>query len=49
MLAIRVGRYYRTTVPREVKRLLGINEDDEIERVFEEGKIFVRKRGGGLG
>ena len=45
----RVGKYYRTTVPREVRRLLGINEDDEIEWVFEDGKVVVRRKGGEVG
>ena len=40
----RVGRYYRTTVPREVRKLLGIREDDEIEWVYEDGKVIVRKK-----
>jgi len=31
LVTTRVGRYYRTTVPREIRRLLGINENDEIE------------------
>lgn len=43
----RVGKYYRTTVPREVRRLLGINVNDGIEWVFEDGKIVVRKAPGG--
>lgn len=42
----RIGRYYRTTIPREVRKLLGLNENDEVEWVFEDGKIVVRKRGG---
>ena len=42
----RIGRYHRTTIPREVRKLLEINENDEIEWVFEDGKIIVRKRGG---
>jgi len=41
----RVGRYYRTTIPREVRRLLGTNENDEIEWVFEDSKVIVRKVG----
>jgi AbrB family looped-hinge helix DNA binding protein len=41
----RVGRYYRTTIPREVRKLLGINENDEIEWVFEDNKVIVRKKG----
>jgi len=40
----RVGRYYRTTIPREVRKLLDINENDEIEWLFESGKIIVKKR-----
>ena len=30
----RIGRYYRTTVPREIHKLLGIKENDEIEWIF---------------
>jgi AbrB family looped-hinge helix DNA binding protein len=45
----RVGRYYRTTIPREVRKLLDINENDEIEWVFEDSKVIVRKRGGRIG
>ena len=40
----RVGKYYRTTIPREVRKLLSINENDEIEWIFKDGKICVRKR-----
>lgn len=47
VLAItRVGRFYRTTVPREVRKLLSISERDLIEWVFEDGKVFVRKASG---
>jgi AbrB family looped-hinge helix DNA binding protein len=42
----RVGRYYRTTIPREARKLLGINENDEIEWVFEDNKVVIRKKGG---
>jgi len=41
----KVGRHYRTTVPREVRRLLGIDKDDRIEWVFEDSKVIVRKVG----
>ena len=41
----KVGRYYRTTIPREVRRLLDIDENDEIEWVFEDNKIIIRKKG----
>jgi len=46
VLAItRVGKYYRTTVPREVRKLLDIKENDEIEWIFENNKIVIRKKG----
>jgi len=41
----RVGRYFRTTIPREVRKILDINEDEVIERIFEDGKIVIRKSG----
>jgi len=41
----RIGKYYRTTVPSEVRKFLSINRDDEIEWVFANGKIYVRKAG----
>lgn len=41
-----IGKYFRTTVPREVRKLLGINENDSIEWVFEDGKIIIRKASG---
>jgi AbrB family looped-hinge helix DNA binding protein len=44
----RVGRYNRTTIPREVRKLLGIGEGDVVEWVFEDGRVIVR-RGGGNG
>ena len=45
----RIGRYYRTTIPREVRKFLGLSVNDEVEWVFEDGKIVVRKRGVGHG
>ena len=39
----RVGRYNRTTVPREVRKLLGITEGDIVEWVYEDGKIIIRR------
>ena len=42
----RVGRYYRTTIPREVRKLLGIREGDEIQWMYEDGKVVVRKVSG---
>jgi len=39
----RVGRYSRTTIPREVRKLLGISEGDFVEWVYEDGRVYVRK------
>jgi AbrB family looped-hinge helix DNA binding protein len=39
----RVGRYSRTTIPREVRKLLGISEGDFVEWVYEDGRVFIRK------
>jgi len=41
----RIGKYYRTTVPREVRKLLNIKENDEIEWIFEDSKIIIKKKG----
>lgn len=41
----RVGKYYRTTVPREVRKILELTENDEIEWILEENKIIIKKRG----
>ena len=41
----KVGRYYRTTIPREVRKLLNINENDEIEWVFEDNRVIIKKKG----
>lgn len=45
----RVGEYYRTTVPEEVRKLLGIAKGDEILWVLEENRVVVEKavEGGG--
>ena len=40
----RLGRYYRTTVPREVRKILELKENDEIEWVLENNRIIIRKR-----
>lgn len=42
----RVGREYRTTVPREVRRLLELGLNDVVDWVYEDGRVYVRKRGG---
>jgi len=41
----RIGRYYRRTVPREVRKILGVKENDVIEWVLEGNKIVVKKGG----
>jgi len=43
MARTRVGRYYRTTIPREVRKLLELRDNDEVEWVFENGAVYVRK------
>ncbi|MEM2590304.1 MAG: AbrB/MazE/SpoVT family DNA-binding domain-containing protein [Zestosphaera sp.] len=43
MARTRIGRYYRTTVPREVRKLLELRENDEVEWVFENGAVYARK------
>lgn len=40
----KVGKYYRTTIPREVRKLLNINENDEIEWIFEDNKVIIKKK-----
>ncbi|MGB9622390.1 MAG: AbrB/MazE/SpoVT family DNA-binding domain-containing protein [Thermoprotei archaeon] len=45
----KIGKYYRTTIPREVRKILELGGSDEIEWVLEDGKIIVRKRGVGSG
>jgi len=45
----RLGKYNRTTVPEEVRKLLGLREVDEIAWVLEGNGIVVEKveKGGG--
>ena len=49
LAVICIGKYYRTNVPREVRKILELNENDDIEWVLENGKIVVRKRYGSRG
>ncbi|MHA1834095.1 MAG: AbrB/MazE/SpoVT family DNA-binding domain-containing protein [Candidatus Baldrarchaeia archaeon] len=42
----KIGKYCRTTVPDEVRKLLEIGEGDMIEWIFNGGKILVRKASG---
>jgi len=39
----KVGKYFRTTVPSEVRKFLEISEGDKVEWVFNNRKILVRK------
>jgi bifunctional DNA-binding transcriptional regulator/antitoxin component of YhaV-PrlF toxin-antitoxin module len=39
----RVGRYNRTTITREVRKLLGMSEGDVVERVYEDGRVIVKR------
>jgi len=39
----RLGRYYRTTVPEEVRKLLDLSEGDELAWILEENRIIVEK------
>jgi len=43
---IRVGRYYyRTTMLREVRKLLDLSKDDDVEWLFEDSRVVIRKGG----
>ncbi|MEM2112086.1 MAG: AbrB/MazE/SpoVT family DNA-binding domain-containing protein [Candidatus Bathyarchaeia archaeon] len=42
----RIGKYFRTTVPSEVRKFLEVDDGDQIEWVFNDGKIMVRKVSG---
>jgi len=39
----RVGKYNRTTIPGEVRKLLDLREGDEVAWLFEDGKIVIEK------
>jgi len=41
----RVGRFYRTTIPREVRKLLELREGDEIVWIYNDDKVIIKKRG----
>jgi len=45
----KVGKYFRTTVPREVRRILEIEENDVVEWVLEGDRIMFRKGKNGSG
>ena len=39
----RVGKYNRTTIPGEVRKLLDLREGDEVAWHFEDNKIVIEK------
>jgi len=43
LASTKLGRYNRTTVPNEVRKLLGLKEGDEVLWVLEESRIVVEK------
>jgi len=34
----RIDRYYRTTIPREIRKSLGLNMGNEMKWIFEDGE-----------
>jgi len=43
LVITKIGRYYRTTVPREVRKILGLKENDKVEWILEDGKDNRKK------
>jgi antitoxin PrlF len=39
----KVGKNSRTTIPREVRKILDIKEGDFVEWAFEDGRIIIRR------
>ena len=44
----KVGKYFRTTVPREVRKILEIKENDIVEWILEGNKIIIKKTKGDI-
>ncbi len=42
--ATKLGRYSRTTVPEEVRKLLDLHEGDMMAWILENGNIVVERR-----
>lgn len=40
----RIGKYFRTTVPRVVRKILELKENDEIEWILENNKVIIKKK-----
>lgn len=46
MLTItKVGNYYKTTILYEIRKLLNISKNNEVKWVFENGRIYLRRKG----
>jgi len=43
LASTKLGRYNRTTVPSDVRKLLGLSEGDDVLWVLEEGRIVIEK------
>ena len=43
LASTKLGRYNRTTVPNEVRKLLDLREGDRIAWILEENRIVVEK------
>jgi len=39
----RIGAYFRTTVPEEVRKILKLNKGDEVVWILNGGKIIIDK------
>ncbi len=35
----RMGKYYRTNIPREIRRLLGLSVDDAVEWIYVDDRV----------
>jgi len=45
----KVGKYFRTTVPREVRKILEIEENDIVEWILEDNRIVIRTKKSDVG
>ncbi len=43
LASTRIGKYYRTTVPGEVRKLLGLSQGDSIVWILDGDKIVIEK------
>jgi bifunctional DNA-binding transcriptional regulator/antitoxin component of YhaV-PrlF toxin-antitoxin module len=40
----KLGKFNRTTIPESVRKLLQVREGDFVEWIFDNGRIFIKKR-----